>query len=81
MTLRFIDCDFFAILLVDEDAEQFVWKTSVGFIEESYRKLERLSIHQGLVGRAARTGRPVMVNDVEQDSDYIPVKLKVGESR
>ncbi|MBZ5495194.1 MAG: SpoIIE family protein phosphatase [Acidobacteriia bacterium] len=78
MTLRFIDYDFFAILLIDEDSEHFIWKTSVGFSEESYRTFQRLSIHKGLVGRAVRTGRPVVVNNVEQDRDYIPVQTVSG---
>ncbi len=80
ITMRFIDYDFFAILLVDEEAEQFIWKTSVGFSDESYKKLQRLSINKGLIGRAARTHQPVVVNDVEQDSDYIPVQTKSGRT-
>jgi sigma-B regulation protein RsbU (phosphoserine phosphatase) len=80
MTLRFVDYDFFAILLVDEDTEQFVWKTSVGFSDESYTKFQRLSIYEGLVGRAVRTGRPVIANDVAQESDYIPVKTQSGKT-
>ena len=58
ITRRFIDYELFAILLVDEDAQELVWKTSVGYSEESRRELGRLSLHEGVIGRVIRTARP-----------------------
>src|SRR5262249_23338990 len=51
ITRRFVEYELFAILLVDEDAQELVWKTSVGYSEESHRELARLSMNEGVIGR------------------------------
>jgi sigma-B regulation protein RsbU (phosphoserine phosphatase) len=75
---RFIDYELFAILLVDEDAQELVWKTSVGYSEESRRELGRLSLHEGVIGRVIRTRAPILVPDVTADSDYKPARTLSG---
>ncbi len=75
---QFIEYDFFAILLIDGRTGQFIRRTAVGFSAESLEGIGRLSIQQGLVGRAARTKAPVLVGDVEVDPDYWPISAPDG---
>lgn len=76
---QFIDYELFAILLADQERQEFIWKTSVGYSEDSYRELQRLSIHEGVVGRVIRTRSPVIVDDVRQDPDYRIVRTMSGK--
>lgn len=75
---RFIEHEFFSILLVDEAKQEFVWKMSRGFGSESLKVLAHMSIHEGLVGRAARTRKPVVSSDVRIEADYCPVRTESG---
>jgi sigma-B regulation protein RsbU (phosphoserine phosphatase) len=77
---RFIDYDLFAILLIDEIRQEFVCETAVGFNDESLQDLRRLKIHEGLVGRAVRTGSPVLVGEVQGESEFKPVRTWSGQS-
>jgi signal transduction histidine kinase len=63
-----------ALLLVDpQDPKTLVLGGRSGVYDASVPGEYRQSIHQGVIGRAARTGQPVLVNAVEGDPDYIPV--------
>lgn len=77
---RFIDYELFAILLLNEHTQEFEWKTSIGYSDESYRSLQRLSTSRGVVGRCVRTRQPVIVEDVSLDPDYLPVRTLSGEA-
>jgi len=78
ITRRFINYEIFAILLVDHERQEFVWKTSIGYSEESCR-LQRLGIHEGVVGRVVRTRSASIVDDVSRDPDYLPVRARSGK--
>lgn len=77
---RFIDYDLFAVLLIDENRQEFVCQSAVGFHDESLEELRRLKLHEGLIGRAVRARAPVLVDDVQRESDYKPVRTWKGQS-
>ncbi len=68
---RAIDYDVFAILLLNEKTQEFRVHFSLGHPRELVRSL-RIKVGQGIVGRAAQTRRPVLVNDVKDEPAYIP---------
>lgn len=48
---------------------------SIGYvIDGSLAPKHRVSVKQGVMGRAARTGQPQLVQDVTQDSDYVEAR-------
>lgn len=65
-----IDYDIFAILLLNEKAQELRVRFSVGHPEASVRGLH-IKVSEGIVGRAVSTRRSVLVNDVRQDAAYI----------
>ncbi len=67
---RAIDYGVFAILLLNEKTQELRIRFSVGHPEELVRNL-RIKVGEGIVGRAAQTRRPALVNDVRQDPTYI----------
>lgn len=68
---RAIDYEVFAILLLNEKTQKLAIRFGIGHPDETVRNL-RIKVGEGIVGRAAATGRAVLVNDVRQDPDYIP---------
>ena len=68
---RAIDYDVFAILLLNEKAQELRVRFSLGHPEDAVRKL-RIKVGEGIVGRAAATRRSVLVNDVRKEPAYIP---------
>jgi len=67
---RAIDYDVFAILLLNEKTQELTVRFSIGHPEELVRNM-RIKVGEGIVGRAAATRRPVLVNDVLKDPGYI----------
>ena len=67
---KIIDYDIFAILLVNEKAQELRIRFQVGHQPEFAEKL-RIKIGEGITGLAAQTREPVLVNDVTKHSDYI----------
>lgn len=65
-----VDYEIFAILLVNEKAQELRVRFSVGHPDEAVNRL-RIKVADGIVGRAVQTRRSVLVNDVAKDSDYI----------
>jgi len=60
---RAIDYEVFALLLLNEKTQELSVRFSIGHPEESVRGL-RIKVGDGIVGRAAKTRRSVLVNDV-----------------
>ena len=71
-TARFIPYQVFAILLVDDESNDLYYRFSIGYPAEVVDKV-RVPVGQGIVGTAALERRPVVVDDVSQDSRYINV--------
>ena len=67
---RAIDYEVFAILLLNEKTKQLHVRFSIGHPDELVRNL-RIKVGEGIVGRAAKTRRSILVNDVLKDPDYI----------
>jgi putative methionine-R-sulfoxide reductase with GAF domain/CHASE3 domain sensor protein len=64
------------IFLVDESGNYLVTAGGVGDAgRELVARGFRIPLDQGLVGRAAQTNSPILVEDVTQDSDYLPNPL------
>lgn len=67
---RAVDYEVFAILLLNEKTQELSVHFNIGHPAETVRRL-RIKVGEGVVGRAAATRRPVLVNDVRQDPAYI----------
>lgn len=77
---RFINYDLFAVLLVDQARQEFACKAAVGFSDRSLQDLQRLKVHEGLVGRAVSMRSRVLVEDVRKEGDYRPLFTWDGRS-
>jgi phosphoserine phosphatase RsbU/P len=60
----------FAVYLLDPKREDLTIAYSVGYPDETARTL-RVKVGHGLVGAAAASGQPLLVNDVRQDPRYV----------
>jgi phosphoserine phosphatase RsbU/P len=67
---RVIDYEVFAILLLSEKTQELRILSSIGHPPEASAKL-RIKVGQGIVGRAAKEARSILVNDVRKDPSYI----------
>jgi sigma-B regulation protein RsbU (phosphoserine phosphatase) len=67
---RAIDYEVFAILLLNEKAQELRVRFSIGHPGELVRSL-RIKLGEGVVGRAAQTRHSILVNDVQKDPTYI----------
>lgn len=65
-----IDYDIFAILLLNDKAQELRIRFSVGHPPDTVRDL-RIKVTEGIVGRAVETRRSVLVNDVSKEAAYI----------
>ncbi|MGH9484763.1 MAG: SpoIIE family protein phosphatase [Terriglobales bacterium] len=72
MVRRVVHYEIFAILLASERTQELRIRFSVGHLPEVVEKV-RVRFGQGITGRAAELRQPVLVNDVSQHADYIPV--------
>ncbi len=68
---RAIDYDVFAILLLNERAQELRVHFSIGHPDELVRNL-RIKVGEGIVGRAVAQRRSVLINDVHSEPNYIP---------
>lgn len=67
---KIINYDIFAILLVNEKAQELRIRFQVGHPAEAIERT-RIKIGQGITGAAAQTREPVLVNDVSKHPEYI----------
>ncbi len=68
---RAIDYEIFAILLLNERAQELRVHFSLGHPDELVRDL-RIKVGEGIVGRAVQQRRSVLINDVQREPRYIP---------
>jgi sigma-B regulation protein RsbU (phosphoserine phosphatase) len=68
---RAIDYEVFAILLLNEKTQELSVRFSQGHPRELVKNL-RIKVGEGIVGRAAKSRRSVLVNNVKDDPTYIP---------
>ena len=63
--------DHLGVLLLDEDEEILSpHPTYIGITPEYYSR--KVSLGEGVSGKVAQTGKPMMISDVSQFEDYIP---------
>lgn len=67
---KIIDYDIFAILLVNERAQELRIRFQVGHPPEMAERM-RIKIGEGITGLAAQRREPVLVNDVSKEPEYI----------
>jgi sigma-B regulation protein RsbU (phosphoserine phosphatase) len=67
---RLVDYEIFAVMLLDEAAQQLYFRFAIGHRPEVVEKW-RVPVGKGITGTAAQTRRPVRVADVQQDGRYI----------
>ncbi len=67
---KIIDYDIFAILLVNEKAQELRIRFQVGHPPEVAERM-RIKVGEGITGLAAERREPVLVNDVSTEPEYI----------
>ncbi|MFN0119372.1 MAG: SpoIIE family protein phosphatase [Blastocatellia bacterium] len=67
---RVVDYEYLLVGLIDEGNEEFVWHVEEGYGESDTGEASRTRITQGIVGRAVREQKTLIVGDVTQDPDY-----------
>ena len=70
MVRRLIDYEIFAVLLLDQSAQQLSFRFAIGHRREVVENW-RIPLGQGITGTVAATGQPLRVPDVSQDPRYI----------
>ena len=64
--------EFVALFLTDPADPNWLVRYRTGEREEEARRVHRLRLGEGVVGRAAATRSPVRVSDVQEDEGYLP---------
>src|SRR6201998_2080395 len=67
---KHIDYELFGVLMMDGDGAYLTHRFAIGYPPGLAENL-KVPIGQGITGTAAKTGHPVRVSDVSQDSRYI----------
>jgi phosphoserine phosphatase RsbU/P len=68
---KVIDYEIFAILLLNDKTQELRFRFQIGYPAE-FAERARVKLGEGVTGQAAQTRQAVLVNDVMQDSAYIP---------
>ncbi|HWQ33966.1 MAG TPA: GAF domain-containing SpoIIE family protein phosphatase [Blastocatellia bacterium] len=67
---RVIDYEYLLVGLIDEGSNEFVWHVEEGYGLAESEAASRTRVSQGIVGRAVRERRTMIVGDVTRDPDY-----------
>ena len=59
-----------AIMLIDWEKRELYWEISRGEKSQFFHERVTLPLDQGIGGYVARTGEPVLINDVQKDSRF-----------
>lgn len=68
---KVIDYEIFAILLVNEKAQELKFRFQLGYPTE-FTDRARVKVGEGVTGQAAQLRRSILVDDVTKDPSYIP---------
>lgn len=66
-TFQYANC---AVLLIEEGTGDLVVAAASGYMEPAVHR--RLRPGEGITGRVAQSGRPIIVPDVDQEPSYVP---------
>ncbi|MFQ5610723.1 MAG: GAF domain-containing protein [Anaerolineae bacterium] len=71
--IRATGADYGNVSLHQPDSGQLVARVGLGWPEETFRNVlgESFTDRMGVVGRVLRSGEPALLDDVEQDPDYV----------
>jgi signal transduction histidine kinase len=64
-----------AIALVNEQTEELSFNAHRGFPEDLLSEGDSLKLGQGLTGRAAQSGQPILVEDISEEADLSKMEL------
>lgn len=67
---KVIDYEIFAILLLNEKAQELRFRFQTGYPRE-YAERARIKVGQGVTGRAAQLRQAILIEDVTKENDYI----------
>jgi len=73
---KVIDYEIFAILLLNERAQELRFRFQVGYPKHVAERI-RIKVGEGVTGRAAQQGEPVLVADVKKEDGYIEAVANV----
>src|SRR5207302_3744115 len=73
---KVIDYEIFAILLLNEKAQELRFRFQVGYPKEVADRI-KIRVGEGVTGRAAQQRQAVLVNDVRTEDGYIDVRPNV----
>ena len=73
---KVIDYEIFAILLLNERAQELRFRFQVGYPKHVADRI-RIKVGEGVTGRAAQQGEPVLVADVKKEDGYIEAVANV----
>ncbi|MEE8373309.1 MAG: PAS domain S-box protein [Dehalococcoidia bacterium] len=74
--LEAVEVEVGGIFLIDAEVDELVLKAYRGFSAHFVQRVGRMKVGRGFAGRAARSGRPVMVGSMSADSRFDPMILK-----
>src|SRR5215470_16384507 len=73
---RVIDYEIFSILLLNERAQELRFRFQIGHLPEVADRI-RVKVGEGVTGRAVKERRPVLVDDVTKETQYIEAVPRV----
>jgi phosphoserine phosphatase RsbU/P len=73
---KVIEYEIFAILLVNEKAQDLRMRFQVGYSREIAERI-KIKIGEGVTGQAAQKGEAILVDDVSKHPEYIPAAPNV----
>jgi len=72
MLADYMSCKIVSVMLLSHDRSELSIQVSYG-LEEEVVKSARVPIGQGIAGRVAATGRPLLIEDIEEQREAVPV--------
>ena len=73
---RVIDYEIFSILLLNERYQDLRFRFQIGHLPEVAARI-RVKVGEGVTGRAAKERRPILVDDVSKEQEYIEAVPRV----
>lgn len=73
---RVIDYEIFSILLLNERYQDLRFRFQIGHLPEVAARI-RVKVGEGITGRAVKERRPILVDDVTRDQQYIEAVPRV----
>jgi diguanylate cyclase (GGDEF)-like protein len=69
LTARVMNAEIASLMIIDEKTQDITIKAAIGLDEEHIAKT-KLKVGKGVVGYVAKTGEPLLVSDITQDTRF-----------